>query len=172
MNEFNLQSSPVKSYLVMGKMSLLLLAVVLYLVTFFLHFVWEMWQVPLYVGMSDSDHWSAVLQCTLATIGDGFIALIAYSISAFIARDKYWLHKGSASIWAVFIISGLAITVFLEVFATNVYGRWQYSELMPIVPVINVGLSPLLQWLIIPPITIWISAVLLRGLSRDEQSRS
>jgi hypothetical protein len=172
MNEFTLQPSPANNHLAAGDKSLLSLTVVLYLVTFFLHFVWEMWQVPLYVGMAEADHWSAVLQCTLATIGDGFIALIAYSISAFIARDKYWLHKGSVSTWAVFIISGLAITVLLEVFATNVYGRWQYSELMPIVPVINVGLSPLLQWLMIPPITIWISAVVLRGLSRDEQSRS
>lgn len=167
MNEFKPPPSPAKSYLAMGEMSLLLLAVVLYLVTFFLHFVWEMWQVPLYVGMSDADHWSAVLQCTLATTGDGFIALIAYSISALVARDKYWLNKRSASIMTVFLISGLAITVLLEVFATNVYGRWQYSELMPIVPVINVGLSPLLQWLIIPPISIWISAVVLRGLRRD-----
>lgn len=156
----------------MKKISFLLLVVVIYLVTFFLHFVWEMWQVPLYVGMSEANHWSAVLQCTLATIGDGFIALVAYGIAALIGRDKYWLVKNPAWILTVFIISGLIITVLFEILATSVYGRWQYSELMPILPVLNVGLSPLLQWLIIPPVSIWISAVVLRGLSRDDLGRA
>lgn len=155
----------------MRNIPLLLLLVVLYLVAFFLHFVWEMWQIPLYVGMSEASHWSAVIQCTLATIGDGFIALLAYSLAAIVARDKFWLLQRPGSILAVYIIIGLIITVCFEILATAVYGRWQYSELMPIVPVINVGLSPLLQWIIIPPVSIWISVVVLRGLKRDDWDR-
>ena len=123
-----------------------------------------MWQTPLYSGMSEANHWEAVIQCTLATFGDGVIALIAYGVSAIIAQNKLWLFQRSALIMFVYLISGLMITVLLEFLATEVYGRWQYSELMPIMPVINVGLSPLFQWVIIPPISIWTSAVILLGI--------
>ena len=147
----------------MKNISLLLLLAVLYLAAFFLHFVWEMWQIPLYVGMAEASHWAAVQQCTLATLGDGCIALAAYSISAIVARDRFWLLQRRDSIFAIYIIIGLVITVFFEILAIELYGRWQYSELMPTLPVINVGLSPLLQWIIIPPVSIWISVVVLRG---------
>ncbi len=33
--------------------------------------------------------------------------------------------------------------------------RWQYGELMPIVPVIGVGASPVAQWVILPLIQLW-----------------
>lgn len=145
--------------------SLFSLVLVVFLTAFFLHFVWEMWQIPLYSGMSDANHWAAVVQCTLATFGDGVIALVAYGVSAIIAQNKLWLFRRSVPIMFVYLVSGLTITVLLEFLATEVYGRWQYSELMPILPVINVGLSPLVQWIIIPPIGIWISVVILNGLS-------
>ena len=71
---------------------------------------------------------------------------------------------------AINLISALTITVLIEFFATTIYGRWQYSELMPIMPVIHVGISPLLQWIVIPPVSIWVSAVILQGC-REEGDR-
>lgn len=143
------------------------LILVLFLTAFFLHFVWEMWQIPLYVGMSEAGHWSAVVQCTRATVGDGFIALMAYGIAAIATRNKLWLFQRSVSNMSLYLISGLTITVIIEYFATTVYGRWQYSELMPMMPVVNIGISPLLQWIFIPPISIWVSAIILQGRRCD-----
>ena len=40
----------------------------------------------------------------------------------------------------------------------TVRGAWRYSDLMPIVPGVNVGLSPLLQWLVVPCIGLWWAA--------------
>ena len=34
---------------------------------------------------------------------------------------------------------------------------WQYSELMPVVPIVDVGLSPLLQWVLLPPASLWVA---------------
>ncbi len=34
-------------------------------------------------------------------------------------------------------------------------GRWAYSDLMPIVPLLQVGLAPVLQWLVVPPIVVY-----------------
>lgn len=137
---------------------------VLFCAAFLLHFVWEMWQIPFFVGMSEATHWSAVIQCTRATIGDGFIALFAYLITAITVRDLYWLYNIRLRSWTLYLAVGLVTTIILEHFATEVYGRWQYSESMPLIPIFGIGLAPFLQWLLVPPVTLWIAAVFLRGL--------
>ena len=34
---------------------------------------------------------------------------------------------------------------------------WAYSDLMPVVPVIDTGLSPLLQWIVVPLAGFWFA---------------
>jgi hypothetical protein len=46
-------------------------------------------------------------------------------------------------------------TVFSEWLNTEVRGSWAYSEFMPVLPVIDAGLSPLAQWIIIPFAAFW-----------------
>ncbi len=41
-------------------------------------------------------------------------------------------------------------------------GRWTYNSLMPIVPVVQVGLWPLLQMIVLPVLTAWLSERLRR----------
>ena len=143
---------------------------VIYFFAFLLHFVWEMWQIPFYNDMLEANHWSAVIQCTRATFGDGVIAIAAYSVPAIVARDAAWLYCRKFQTWALYLLIGLLATVFIEFLSTEVYDRWQYSDLMPIVPILNTGATPLLQWVVLPPIYLWMSAVFLRGLknSTDE----
>lgn len=38
-----------------------------------------------------------------------------------------------------------------------VQGSWAYSSLMPMVPGLKIGLSPLLQWLIVPVVAWWLA---------------
>lgn len=47
---------------------------------------------------------------------------------------------------------GLFITVAIEKWAISV-GRWQYTEAMPTIA--GIGLSPLLQWIIIPTLIVF-----------------
>jgi len=51
---------------------------------------------------------------------------------------------------------GAAYTVYSEWLNTGVRMAWAYSELMPVVPGIGTGLSPLLQWLVLPPLGLWL----------------
>ena len=48
---------------------------------FLLHFVWELLQAPLYEHMHASRHWSAVLQCSWATVGDVVVTWTAYALA-------------------------------------------------------------------------------------------
>ena len=48
------------------------------------------------------------------------------------------------------VIFGLAYTLFSEWFNIEVRETWAYSDLMPVIPIIDAGLSPVLQWIVIP----------------------
>ena len=48
------------------------------------------------------------------------------------------------------MVVGVGYTVFSEWLNIVVSEAWTYSEQMPIVPVIDAGLSPLMQWIVIP----------------------
>ncbi len=53
------------------------------------------------------------------------------------------------------LISPLGLVRYLEF--VNVYwlGRWAYAERMPLV--LGVGVTPLLQWVLVPPLPLWLA---------------
>ena len=50
------------------------------------------------------------------------------------------------------IAFGLAYTVFSEWLNVVVRAAWAYADWMPIIPIagLRIGLSPLLQWIVVP----------------------
>lgn len=120
--------------------------------SFLLHFLWEMAQVPLYAGMARMAHWSGILVCAKATAGDVVIALAAYATAAGCARTWHW--RASRGHVAMYLAVGVAITVVLEGLNVYVWHRWAYAAAMPLV--LGIGVSPLLQWAIAPPLALWL----------------
>ncbi len=57
-------------------------------------------------------------------------------------------HRGR--VIALTVIFGLAYTLFSEWLNIEVRESWAYSDLMPVFPIIDAGLSPVLQWIVIP----------------------
>ncbi len=53
------------------------------------------------------------------------------------------------------ITFGVLYTVFNEWLNVDMRGSWAYSDHMPIVPPLGTGLSPLLQWIVVPVIGFW-----------------
>ena len=130
-----------------------------------LNYPWEFLQVPLFEGMPEARHWDAIRACPRATLGDAVITLIAYWCVSFATRSRDWLMSPNISRILMFAGTGVLITIAIERLALDGrwLGGWQYSVLMPIVPGIEVGLSPLLQWIVLPPIVAWFSRRHLRG---------
>lgn len=56
-----------------------------------------------------------------------------------------------------FILLALAYTVFSEWRNVNVTRNWAYAEHMPRLPPFGTGLTPILQWIIVPILT-WVTA--------------
>jgi hypothetical protein len=123
---------------------------------FLLHFVWELLQAPFYEHMSATRHWSAVLHCSRATIGDVVITWTAYGLAAGAVQDRWWLgasHRVRPII--VYLAVGLVMTVVLEWLSVYLWRRWGYAPDMP--EVLGIGLALILQWLLVPLLTLWLA---------------
>ena len=136
------------------------------LFSFAFHFIWEFLQIPTFEGMAELRHWEGVKVCTYATIGDVGIALAAFWITSLAARTRHWIIDKKAWQLLVFLAVGLAVTVGLEFYYVEISNRWSYSELMPLVPPFGTGLSPLLQWIVVPLLVVELTRRNLLGTSR------
>jgi len=123
----------------------------LFLLSVAVNYIWEMLQMPLYEGMpfDTIDSWR---MCLKASIGDGFIILAIWTIGRILFGSCQWFAPLSRGRAAVLFVSGIAIAVIIELHALRT-GRWAYSSLMPVLPLIDTGLSPVLQLLILPLIS-------------------
>lgn len=132
------------------------LALMVWSVSFFLHFFWEMAQVPFFSGMAEASHWEVVWLCTRATFGDANIAFGAYVLGALFVKDWFWISKQwRLSTLSIYLGVGLIVTILFEYWATGAGQRWNYSGLMPDVPLLSIGALPLFQWVVIPIILIY-----------------
>jgi hypothetical protein len=122
---------------------------------FLLNFIWELVQMPLFRGFSEYPYYQVILHCTQATFGDVIISLVAFVGASLIARSRMWIISMSKSGLVTFLAIGLVITVAFELLATGPLNRWQYGELMPMIPFIGVGASPVAQWVVVPLLQLW-----------------
>ena len=135
---------------------------------FLLHFMWEMLQVPLYAELSGATHWDGIRTCLRATVGDAAIALIAFWCAALAGQSRQWFRWRNRTAYIVYVGVRLLATIVLERLATGPAQRWVYAPAMPIVPLLGVGLSPIMQWLVLPPLVLWITRRQLRaGTARN-----
>ncbi|MFU8777905.1 MAG: hypothetical protein ACNA7M_09585 [Roseovarius sp.] len=140
------------------------------LFSFLLHFVWEFVQVPAFAGLAGMSHWAAIKLCMSATVGDVGFALTAFWIASLTARGRGWILRPPRLPVAIFLAVGIALTVGFEYYHTTISLRWAYSAVMPLVPPFGTGLSPLLQWLVIPPLVIWLTRRHLLGARAIRQA--
>jgi len=118
---------------------------------FILNFLWEMAQATFYSSMRGLPTWSATWLCTRAAAADVALLALFFAIAAMVARDAAWpLHPTSKAIATFFALCLLA-TAAIEQWAIATR-RWSYSDDMPVV--FGVGALPLLQWALIPALSV------------------
>ena len=129
-------------------------------ISLILHLIWETLQLPLYTIWKTGSLGEiafAVLHCT---IGDTMIASLSLLFALLVVGSRSWPSERFTAVMMTTIFIGIGYTVYSEWVNTAVRKTWQYSNLMPTIPFLGTGLSPLIQWLIAP--TIAFSAVRLR----------
>jgi hypothetical protein len=130
---------------------------------FLLSFPWEILQSPFFQGMTEARHWGAVRICILATLGDVGLMLMNFWIVAWVGGGRRWPLEPTVARVAGFTGLGLAATILVEILATQVWHRWRYSDLMLTIPLLEVGLIPLLMWGVLSPLILWFVRQQLRG---------
>lgn len=138
----------------------------LLVLSFMGHFTWELLQAPLFSSLADKGHIPGILICLQATLGDLGIALAAFWVASIAGRGRDWAAYSRAIPVAVYLSTGLALTIGFEFLSTEILDRWTYAPEMPRLPLLGTGISPFLQWLIIPSLVLWyLKRLSLRNVS-------
>jgi hypothetical protein len=58
------------------------------------------------------------------------------------------------------LTTGFLLAVLVEWVGVHVLGRWRYTDTMPVVPGLGVGVIPIAQMLLLPPLIFRIVVVL------------
>jgi hypothetical protein len=126
-------------------------AILITVVGFALHLVWENIQCRIFFEhrANPANQWSMLL----AAGGDVILTWIAWIVAAAVTGRWLWLNgRWTLCIWMALLGSALVLSVSIELYALSV-GRWIYTDINPRIPLIEVSIIPVLQLLLLFPIT-------------------
>jgi hypothetical protein len=136
-----------------------------------LELAWEIGHAPLYT-MWRAGPWPAIANHVLhCNFGDLVILLVCYEALTWSRRDRWWWVRYRAGDVLAFTLLGFAITVAAELYHLQVAHSWAYTVAMPLVPGLGLGLTPLLQWLVLPPILLLLLSRFARPGRRRREER-
>ena len=120
----------------------------------FLNFVWELFQIPLYQNpVYDFKH---IAFCALASLADVLMVLLLYFGLALIFKNSFWIEPLKLHRIAIVVLIGGAGAILSEMRHLSL-GSWTYNNSMPIIPFVNVGIAPVLQFMILPLLIYFLS---------------
>ena len=118
--------------------------------------------MPLYENFSFSG--TTTVFCLLASLGDAMMILIIYFIGSALFKSYSWFLKFNLKTIIYISLAGLILSVSGELIALNL-NLWNYSSLMPKLIFTSIGLSPVLQMIILPILTFRITGALINFLN-------
>lgn len=118
-----------------------------------LNLAWEAAHVRLYTLWFERDASYiafSVLHCTLGDVLIGAAALFIALIAGREGPPAQWRRRRLAFVTA---LVGTAYTVFSEWMNITLFRSWAYAQSMPTLDLggFELGLTPLAQWLVVPP---------------------
>lgn len=123
-------------------------------IAFLLNLLWENAQAPLYEDYTN--FWDHFMPCFWASLADAAVILLMYLLLTAWYKDFYWIEYLNWKAATAIILIGGAVAIGFEHWAHET-DAWAYTEKMPVVPYLQVGLSPLLQMMSLPLLTFIIS---------------
>ncbi len=120
------------------------------------NYPWERAQSHLYVlpGGAEVEWW----MCAAASVGDGLVVLLIVQISRLVIGQRDWYLQPGVRGYAVLLLSGAVVSTVIEWSTIHVGQWWAYSPRMPLIPVLNIGVAPLVQMLVLPPLIVTLLA--------------
>lgn len=121
---------------------------------FILNLTWEVGHSLLYAwNPVISDYIPHILFMSLK---DAIVVLCIYWLVALALQKTDWIFDADIKDYLFAAFLGLMYAFGIEFHALQT-GRWQYNELMPMLPIVNIGITPLLQMTILPSAIFYIT---------------
>lgn len=124
-----------------------------------LNLAWESAHVRLYTLWNEATTAYIAFSVVHCTLGDVFIGGLALLLSLILLRAGAAAHWRYPPIVLVTTLMGTAYTIFSEWMNLTILRSWTYNESMPRVGLagIEVGVTPLAQWLVVPPLALYLA---------------
>lgn len=111
---------------------------------------WESAHLPLYTLWANASTGYLVFVVTHCTAGDLMIAFATLASALLLTGNLRDPCEHYSRVVGVTLVLGIAYTVYSEWLNVSIRQSWAYSDLMPVIPVIDTGLSPVAQWIFLP----------------------
>ena len=121
-----------------------------------LNFLWEMAQAYAYSGMPPSSL-EATLICGRASLIDGVLVLGIFWGGVVVFSRIDWAERPGLPGYFFMVAAGFLVSVIIELNAVYRVGKWGYRASMPLLPPWEVGVLPVLQMLLLPPVIFLLS---------------
>ena len=109
----------------------------------------------------------ALIHCTG---GDVLITTVTLAAAVALAHHLRWPACGWRMVFTA-IVLGTGSTIFSEWLNVAIRGTWSYTAAMPVVPFLGTGITPLLQWLIVPGLALAVTGYRYRRAGRLARCR-
>jgi hypothetical protein len=135
-----------------------------------LNLAWEVAHLRLYTLWDEAQMGYIAFSVMHCTLGDVLIGGLALLSSLILLREGSVARWRWARIAAATAVLGMVYTMFSEWMNITGLRSWTYSERMPTLTFggLQVGLSPLLQWLFLPPLALYLAR---RGLPTQQPNQ-
>ena len=122
------------------------------------HAVWEVVQLPLFTLWHEATPRQiafATLHCLGGDLAIGTSALIAALV---LTGRPDWPEAGARAVAGWAWTFGLAYTAWSEYSNAIVRRTWTYTDAMPLIPGLGIGLTPVLQWVLVPALALFVAS--------------
>ena len=141
---------------------LLLFLFILIIVSAVLNGLWEYGQCGIFYtinGEASFEHYNLLIGRIILDIG---VTLLLYIFVSIVNFEWKWFANWDVKDTFIILLFALFVSFYVEVNALYL-GRWGYSNSMPLLIGTDVGLTPILQWLITMPVSLLIVRLFMRG---------
>lgn len=124
-----------------------------------LNLAWEAAHVRLYTLWNEAELAYIAFSVVHCTLGDVLIGACALLLALIFGREASVAQWRWGRIAILTTILGAGYTVFSEWMNLTILRSWTYAESMPRLELagIELGLTPLAQWLVVPPLALHLA---------------
>ena len=139
-------------------------------VSFALNYVWEVAQMAAFTTGNGQPFPEgiafAIQHCFVPTLGDALVACGTFFAGWILYRRADWIRMLSRRDILVISLALVGVAILVEIVNVHLLNRWGYSSRMPVVPILGVGLLPLIQLALLTLLTFRIVGRVLRQSER------